>query len=103
MFVATASRKSNSGIPAIINVGSELSEREHRLLNTRRGSRTMRHAYLRRRPILSRTNATDTSAMEMVEVRAATVRRVKTLPTRTLRIACGRIPLATLQKPVWLL
>lgn len=72
VLAAKLSRKSKSGIPKSSNPGTAPSDREHKELVTTRGSNTIKQAVLRRIWKRSRTKATDTSAIDIVEVIAAT-------------------------------
>ena len=77
MLVVNVSRKSNTGMPAIFSHGMAPRESEHTALVANMGISTTRHAVRRYVLKRSRTNAIDTSAMEMVEVRAARNNNVK--------------------------
>lgn len=74
MFVASVSRKSNMLRPEIVTPESTPCDSEQTELSSSSGVITTSTAFVRDILNLSRMNATDTSAIEIVEVRAATVR-----------------------------
>ena len=76
-FVATVSRSVNMFIPATCIQAREPCESDVIVLRINKGRLTVRHAAVRR--ILKRScmKAIDTSASEIVDVRAATIRSRK--------------------------
>lgn len=77
MFVAKKSRKSKMLRPAIVISDSGPCDSEHSELNRNKGMSVSRHALMRDSLKRSARNAIVTSAMDMVDVSAATVSSMK--------------------------
>ena len=76
-FVVRESRKSKRTSPAIFHPDSTPSDNEHNVLKTNSGSRTARHAFVRFILKWFWKNAIVTSAIDIIDVKAATDRRRK--------------------------
>ena len=77
IFVAMVSKKSKRVSPAIVMCPKLPCDKEHKELNRNRGAITIIHAF--NLDILNRSciNAIETSAIEIVEVNAATIKNRK--------------------------
>lgn len=77
MLVDSVSRKLKILRPNIVMYSSGPNESAHSVLKMNKGNITIRHAFVRLNLKCSLINDTETSAMETVDVRAATRSRAK--------------------------